>query len=127
VQSGKSATTFNASVFGDPETNPVACYTSLIDAHPSAVVIEAILFSAKEYGDAVVVAAIKEGKRQGKDRWCWIAKDILPGIVEAHKPPEPRKPSGGMAIAEANMELERQHLARREAKRLEQQKECTAE
>ncbi len=113
-----------ASTFGDPA---VVFFQEHIKAHPSQAEVTGIIACKKKYGLEFTKGLIEDGEFNGAQTWRFIIDYRLPKYLEAHKPPEPRKPSGGMAIAEANMELERQHLARREAKRLEQQKECTAE
>jgi hypothetical protein len=136
--SRSAAIAFDASVPGDPDNNPHSCFIQLINIHPTGADTQGISTCMKLHGNEITIEAIREGGLQGKDRWSYIAKDILPGIIEAHKQSElndytadgtykPRKPSPGMKLVEANLELERKHLARLEAKRLEQQEKRDTE
>jgi phage replication O-like protein O len=95
----------DATNFGDPETDPVACYRKEINAHPKQPEISAIIKCKKEFGAEIVIEAIKEGARRAYFNWAYIKEKILDDLVKERKEkkPEKRTVSGQSEQYEATM------------------------
>ncbi len=91
IEGSRSTAATTSSVFGDPETDPHALFSKLINPHPTGTDTRGISATVTLHGKEIAMEAIRAGAEAGKDRWAWIAKDILPAIVEAHKP-KPERP-----------------------------------